>query len=138
MEQQQLVSAAQYIGFLIISELRNEYDRSETGSLIDEETWSVSDFDELVHEFISEYDYLNGNVLSNMKTGPFETDGTDAVRDMIYKILDTYCKLEAKTAVSKAESGKTDFSHFSHILDTTLEKGGLFHQKLSQLIEDFV
>jgi len=138
MEQEQLISAAQYLAFLILSELRNEYDRTENGTLINEEVWCVSDFDELVHDYIKEYDYLNDDILSNMKAGAFETDGTDAVRDMIYKILNKYCELEAKTAVSKAADNKIDFSHFSHILDTAVEKEGLFYQKLAKLIEDFV
>lgn len=138
MEQEQLISVAQYLATLIITELRDEYERTEGGRLINEDTWCVSDFDELVHDFISEYDYLNGDILSNMKTGAFETDGTDTVRDMVYKILNAYCELEAKTSVSKGSDGKIDFSHFSHILDTTIEKDGLFHQKLAKLIEDFV
>jgi len=66
MEQEQLISAAQYLAFLILSELRNEYDRTENGTLINEEVWCVSDFDELVHDYIKEYDYLNDDILSNM------------------------------------------------------------------------
>ena len=138
MEQQELISVAQYIATLIITELKNEYERTESGNLINESVYCVTDFDDLVREFVKEFDYLNGDLLSNMKSAPFETDGTDAVRDMIYKILDGYCKLEAKTAVSKDAGGNVGFSHFSHILDTTLEKDGLFHQKLARLIEDFV
>lgn len=138
MEQEQLISVAQYLATLIITELKNEYTRTESGNLINEDSWCVSDFDELVHDFIKEYDALNGDILSNMKTGAFETDGTDAVRDMVYRILNGYCELEAKTAVSKSADRKIDFSHFSHIIDTTIEKDGLFHQKLAKLIEDFV
>tara|TARA_B100002019_G_scaffold290775_1_gene309245 strand:+ start:967 stop:1383 length:417 start_codon:yes stop_codon:yes gene_type:complete len=138
MEQEQLISVAQYLATHIITELKNEYDKTEAGNLINEEVWCVNDFDELVHDFIKEYDYLNNDILSNMKTGPFETDGTDTVRDMIYKILNGYCELEQKSAVSKNRDGKIDMLHFSHILDTTIEKNGLFYQKLRKLIEDFV
>lgn len=138
MEQEKLIPVAQYLATYIITELKSEYDRTENGRLINEETWCVTDFDELVHDLIKEYDYLNGNMLSNMKTGAFETDGTDAVRDIVYKILNGYCELEAKTSASKNADGRIGFSHFTHIIDTTKEKDGLFHQKLAKLIEDFI
>ena len=86
-----------------------------------------------------EWDYLNNDVLSDMKTGAFETDGTDTVRDMIYQIIKNYCEFERDAAsVSNKNDGKMNFKHFSTVLEQTKQKGGTLYQKLSSVIEDFV
>lgn len=96
MNEEQLKELAGNLSVLILNECVTNYRTTPTGDLIDSENTGYSDFDEYVHDIIKEYDYLNKDVLSKMKTGPFETDGTDRVRDMIYIMLARYCKLWMK------------------------------------------
>ena len=49
-----------------------------------------------MNEIINEWDFAMGDVLADMKTEPFGSNGTDTVRTMIYKILKGYCDMERK------------------------------------------
>ena len=72
MNQTQLEEIANLLSNHILNDCAINYFTSPTGNLIDEETWCSGDFDEYVHDLIKEWDYLNNDILSNMKTGPFE------------------------------------------------------------------
>lgn len=139
MNQTTLENVAKHLATHILTEVTINYNNSPTGELINTEEWLCSDFDEYIHDVIKEWDYLNNDVLSDMKTGAFETDGTDTVRDMIYQIIKNYCEFERDAAsVSNKNDGKMNFKHFSTVLEQTKQKGGTLYQKLSSVIEDFV
>tara|TARA_Y100000356_G_C11203944_1_gene259426 strand:+ start:207 stop:623 length:417 start_codon:yes stop_codon:yes gene_type:complete len=138
MTEQELIGIAQNLTMHIIVEMKDEYDRTESGNLFNDEATDATQIDEYVNEIIKEWDFAMGDVLADMKTEPFGPNGTDTVRTMIYKILKGYCDMERETALKKSEDGKIGFTYFQHTLDTAKEKGGMFYQKLWNEIKDFV
>jgi len=139
MNEEQLKELAGNLSVLILNECVTNYRTTPTGDLIDSENTGYSDFDEYVHDIIKEYDYLNKDVLSKMKTGPFETDGTDRVRDMIYIMLARYCKFMDETELEGKKNGdKINFRHFAEKLQDTKDKNGSFRNKLKNLVKDYI
>jgi hypothetical protein len=137
MNDAEIIDLAKNLSTHIIMELRLNYEKSSLGCLVDKECYA--DLDEYISDLIREWDYLNMDVLSNMKTGPFETDGTDLMRDMIYKVLKGYCLMEENSGdkIAKNKDGMINFAHFCNTMDAVKEKGGLFYQKLANEIKDF-
>ena len=139
MNQTKLEEIATLLSNHILNDCALNYYNSPTGNLIDEETWCSGDFDEYVHDLIKEWDYLNNDILSNMKTGPFETDGTDTMRDMIYRKISDYCEFSDETIDKANKNGrKIGFSHFANKLEQVKDKEGSYVQKLKSAIKDFV
>ena len=102
MTEQELIGIAQNLTMHIIVELKDEYDRTESGNLFNDEATDATQIDEYVNEIIKEWDFAMGDVLADMKTEPFGPNGTDTVRTMIYKILKGYCDMERQTELKKS------------------------------------
>ena len=94
MTEQELIGIAQNLTMHIIVELKDEYDRTESGNLFNDEATDATQIDEYVNEIINEWDLLWVMFLLDRKTEPFGSNGTDTVRTMIYKILKGYCDME--------------------------------------------
>ena len=116
MTEQELIGIAQNLTMHIIVELKDEYDRTESGNLFNDEATDATQIDEYVNEIINEWDFAMGDVLADMKTEPFGSNGTDTVRTMIYKILKGYCDMERETALKKSDDGKIGFTYFQHTI----------------------
>ena len=115
MTEQELIGIAQNLTMHIIVELKDEYDRTESGNLFNDEATDATQIDEYVNEIINEWDFAMGDVLADMKTEPFGSNGTDTVRTMIYKILKGIA-IWRETALKKSDDGKIGFTYFQHTL----------------------
>ena len=124
---------------LIMTDLMDNYRDTPTGDLMDTENSGYSDIDEFIHDIIKEYDASNNNILSKMKTGAFETDGTDKVRDIIYQGFARYCdRVDNAELVYKNDEGKVNFRDFTQTLEQIKDKNGSFYDKLKNLIKDYI